>query len=85
MGYSRCFYSWFDVLQWWPGGLGKASTHALVYARLVTDNKDHGIHGKDLRFLIYVFWYRLHEDDVFLSFGALGVSMCSLYILEIYI
>jgi acyl-CoA oxidase len=34
-------------LQWWPGGLGKASTHALVYARLITDNKDHGVHGKD--------------------------------------
>lgn len=31
--------------KWWPGGLGKASTHALVYARLITDNKDHGIHA----------------------------------------
>jgi len=31
--------------KWWPGGLGKASTHALVYARLITDGKDHGING----------------------------------------
>ncbi|XP_024394934.1 peroxisomal acyl-coenzyme A oxidase 1 [Physcomitrium patens] len=31
--------------KWWPGGLGKASTHALVYARLITDKKDHGIHA----------------------------------------
>lgn len=31
--------------KWWPGGLGKASTHAVVYARLITDGKDYGIHG----------------------------------------
>ncbi|EFJ35164.1 hypothetical protein SELMODRAFT_438464 [Selaginella moellendorffii] len=31
--------------KWWPGGLGKASTHALVYARLITDNHDYGIHA----------------------------------------
>ncbi|MBA0859225.1 hypothetical protein Goshw_004587, partial [Gossypium schwendimanii] len=31
--------------KWWPGGLGKVSTHALVYARLITDGQDHGVHG----------------------------------------
>ncbi|XAR54930.1 Acyl-CoA oxidase [Bertholletia excelsa] len=31
--------------KWWPGGLGKASTHAVVYARLMTDGQDHGVHG----------------------------------------
>ncbi|KAL6585814.1 acyl-coenzyme A oxidase [Orobanche minor] len=31
--------------KWWPGGLGKVSTHAVVYARLIIDGKDHGIHG----------------------------------------
>ncbi|KAK3002039.1 hypothetical protein RJ639_020988 [Escallonia herrerae] len=31
--------------KWWPGGLGKASTHAVVYARLITDDQDQGIHG----------------------------------------
>ncbi|CAL9195206.1 unnamed protein product [Musa hybrid cultivar] len=31
--------------KWWPGGLGKISTHAVVYARLITDGKDHGING----------------------------------------
>ncbi|XVF52578.1 hypothetical protein PTKIN_Ptkin05aG0029600 [Pterospermum kingtungense] len=31
--------------KWWPGGLGKVSTHAVVYARLITDGQDHGIHG----------------------------------------
>lgn len=31
--------------QWWPGGLGKVSTHAIVYARLIVDGKYHGVHG----------------------------------------
>lgn len=31
--------------KWWPGGLGRTATHALVYARLLTAGKDHGIHA----------------------------------------
>ena len=31
--------------QWWPGGLGKVSTHAIVYAHLILDGQDHGVHG----------------------------------------
>ncbi|KAM7272321.1 hypothetical protein ACFE04_026984 [Oxalis oulophora] len=31
--------------KWWPGGLGKVSTHAIVYARVITDGQDHGVHG----------------------------------------
>ncbi|KAF7810081.1 peroxisomal acyl-coenzyme A oxidase 1-like [Senna tora] len=31
--------------KWWPGGLGKMSTHAVVYARLITNGQDHGVHG----------------------------------------
>ncbi|XP_074268985.1 peroxisomal acyl-coenzyme A oxidase 1 isoform X1 [Silene latifolia] len=31
--------------KWWPGGLGKVSTHALVYARLIVDGQEHGVHG----------------------------------------
>ncbi|CAA6657076.1 unnamed protein product [Spirodela intermedia] len=30
---------------WWPGGLGKVSTHAVVYARLVSGGQEHGIYG----------------------------------------
>ena len=33
------------LAQWWPGGLGKVSTHALTYARLLTDGRDYGVHG----------------------------------------
>ncbi|GAB2300839.1 acyl-coenzyme A oxidase [Dionaea muscipula] len=31
--------------KWWPGGLGKVSTHAIVYARLISDGQDHGVNG----------------------------------------
>ncbi|KAF6165999.1 hypothetical protein GIB67_012896 [Kingdonia uniflora] len=31
--------------KWWPGGLGKASTHGVVYARRLVDGKDHGVNG----------------------------------------
>ncbi|KAK9095266.1 hypothetical protein Scep_026735 [Stephania cephalantha] len=31
--------------KWWPGGLGKASTHAIVFARLKLGTQDHGVHG----------------------------------------
>ncbi|KAL8103167.1 peroxisomal acyl-coenzyme A oxidase 1-like isoform X1 [Apium graveolens] len=31
--------------KWWPGGLGKVSTHAVVYARLMTEGQYHGVHG----------------------------------------
>ncbi|WOH12214.1 hypothetical protein DCAR_0831715 [Daucus carota subsp. sativus] len=30
---------------WWPGGLGKVSTHAVVYARLIIEGQDHGVPG----------------------------------------
>ena len=31
--------------KWWPGGMGKTSTHAVVMARLVLKGKDHGPHA----------------------------------------
>nr|XP_043629337.1 peroxisomal acyl-coenzyme A oxidase 1-like isoform X1 [Erigeron canadensis]XP_043629344.1 peroxisomal acyl-coenzyme A oxidase 1-like isoform X1 [Erigeron canadensis] len=31
--------------KWWPGGLGKLSTHAVVYARLIVGGQFHGVHG----------------------------------------
>ena len=30
--------------KWWPGGLGKTCTHAVVYANLVVGEKNHGPH-----------------------------------------
>ncbi|GAX78870.1 hypothetical protein CEUSTIGMA_g6309.t1 [Chlamydomonas eustigma] len=31
--------------KWWPGGLGKTATHAVVMARLIVEGKDYGPHA----------------------------------------
>jgi acyl-CoA oxidase len=31
-------------IKWWISGLGKVATHALVYAQLILDGKEHGLH-----------------------------------------
>ena len=30
-------------MKWWPGDLGLFSTHALIFARLITNGTDHGV------------------------------------------
>lgn len=32
-------------MKWWPGALGKVATHAIVYAQLILDGKEYGIHA----------------------------------------
>jgi len=32
-------------IKWWPGGLGKTATHAVVYAQLIIDDKSYGVHS----------------------------------------
>ncbi|CAG8609483.1 8040_t:CDS:10 [Funneliformis caledonium] len=34
----------FTSIKWWPGALARTSTHAAVFARLIIDGKDYGIH-----------------------------------------
>jgi acyl-CoA oxidase len=31
-------------IKWWPGTLGKIATHAVVYAQLIIDGKEYGVH-----------------------------------------
>ncbi|CAB4445582.1 unnamed protein product [Rhizophagus irregularis] len=31
--------------KWWPGGLARTSTHAVIFARLIIDGKDYGVHS----------------------------------------
>ncbi|KAH9301323.1 hypothetical protein KI387_012906, partial [Taxus chinensis] len=57
---------------WWPGGLGKVSTHAIVYARLITDGRDYGVHA----FLVQIRSLDDHEPlpgvtvaDIGMKFG----------------
>eukprot|EP01096_Ripella_sp_DP13-Kostka_P008124 TRINITY_DN301_c0_g2_i3.p1 TRINITY_DN301_c0_g2~~TRINITY_DN301_c0_g2_i3.p1 ORF type:complete len:1349 (-),score=671.96 TRINITY_DN301_c0_g2_i3:116-4162(-) len=32
-------------LKWWPGTLGRVATHAIVYAQLILDGKEYGVHS----------------------------------------
>jgi len=43
---SKCFIidtPELSATKWWPGGLGKVSTHAIVYAQLILDGQEHGV------------------------------------------
>ena len=31
-------------MKWWPGAMGKVATHAVVYAQLIIDNRQFGLH-----------------------------------------
>eukprot|EP01088_Endostelium_zonatum_P011412 TRINITY_DN25544_c0_g1_i1.p1 TRINITY_DN25544_c0_g1~~TRINITY_DN25544_c0_g1_i1.p1 ORF type:complete len:501 (-),score=105.77 TRINITY_DN25544_c0_g1_i1:98-1600(-) len=32
-------------LKWWPGALGKVGTHTIVYAQLIIEGKEYGVHS----------------------------------------
>ena len=68
--------------KWWPGGLGKTSTHALVMARLVTLGEDHGI----APFLVQLRRQEDHEPmpgvtlgDIGPKYGYVPLPWCSVY------
>ena len=57
--------------KWWPGDMGLFSTHAIVYANLITEGKSHGV----LPFLV-----RLRSDETFMpergvKLGDMGPKM----------
>lgn len=54
--------------KWWPGGLGKASNHAVVYARLITKGEDKGVHA----FLVPIRCQRTHLPLPGVSVGDIG-------------
>ncbi|KAK4389543.1 Peroxisomal acyl-coenzyme A oxidase 1 [Sesamum angolense] len=56
--------------KWWPGGLGKVSTHAVVYARLITDGKDHGVHG----FIVQLRSLEDHRPLPGITIGDIGMK-----------
>ncbi|KAH9777132.1 peroxisomal acyl-coenzyme A oxidase 1 [Citrus sinensis] len=56
--------------KWWPGGLGKASTHAVVYARLITDGQDHGVNG----FIVQLRSLEDHSPHPGITIGDIGMK-----------
>ncbi|XP_022154788.1 peroxisomal acyl-coenzyme A oxidase 1 [Momordica charantia] len=56
--------------KWWPGGLGKVSTHAVVFARLITDGQDYGVHG----FLVQIRSLDDHSILPGITIGDIGMK-----------
>ncbi|THG08478.1 hypothetical protein TEA_020865 [Camellia sinensis var. sinensis] len=59
-----------DLHWWWPGGLGKVSTHAVVYAHLITDGQDHGVHG----FIVQLRSLEDHSPLPGITIGDIGMK-----------
>ncbi|XP_031128030.1 peroxisomal acyl-coenzyme A oxidase 1-like [Ipomoea triloba] len=59
--------------KWWPGGLGKASTHAVVYARLIVDGKDYGVNG----FIVQLRSLEDHKPLPGITVGDIGMKFGS--------
>ncbi|KAF6163801.1 hypothetical protein GIB67_016141 [Kingdonia uniflora] len=56
--------------KWWPGGLGKASTHGVVYARLLVDEKDRGVNG----FIVQLRSFNDHSPLPGITFVGIGMK-----------
>ncbi|DBA05269.1 TPA: hypothetical protein N0F65_007431 [Lagenidium giganteum] len=54
--------------KWWPGGLGKTATHAIVHARLLLDGKDVGVQA----FLVPIRCLKTHQPLEGVEVGDIG-------------
>uniref|UniRef100_A0A0C9S4N3 Acyl-coenzyme A oxidase n=1 Tax=Wollemia nobilis TaxID=56998 RepID=A0A0C9S4N3_9CONI len=55
--------------KWWPGGLGKVATHAIVHARLILE-KDYGVHA----FIVQIRSLEDHKPLTTITVGDIGVK-----------
>ena len=59
-----------SAIKWWPGALGKVGTHAVLYAQLIIDGKEHGVN---------VFIMQIRDENHLplqgVVLGDLGVKM----------
>ncbi|KAH9330201.1 hypothetical protein KI387_002309, partial [Taxus chinensis] len=53
--------------KWWPGGLGKVATHAIVHARLILD-EDYGVHA----FIVQIRSLEDHKPLTTITVGDIG-------------
>ncbi|PPD87743.1 hypothetical protein GOBAR_DD15315 [Gossypium barbadense] len=59
--------------KWWPDGLGKVSTHAVVYSRLRIDGQDYGVHG----FIVQLCSLDDHSSLPGITVGDIGMKFGS--------
>lgn len=57
--------------KWWPGGLGKTCTHAILMARLITKGKDYGPHA----FVVQLRDLETHKALPGVEVGDIGPKM----------
>ncbi|KAH7365473.1 hypothetical protein KP509_18G030300 [Ceratopteris richardii] len=57
-------------IKWWPGGLGKVATHALVQARLIIGKEDYGIHA----FIVQLRYLENHKTLPGVIVGDIGTK-----------
>ena len=57
--------------KWWPGGMGKTSTHAVVMARLITHGRDRGPHA----FVVQIRRNEDHQTMPGVTAGDIGPKM----------
>ena len=58
-------------IKWWPGGLGKTSTHCILMARLVIEGKDLGPHA----FIIQIRSLETHKPLPGVELGDIGPKL----------
>ncbi|KAF5795806.1 putative acyl-CoA oxidase, acyl-CoA dehydrogenase/oxidase and middle domain superfamily [Helianthus annuus] len=56
--------------KWWPGGLAKVATHAIVYARLIIDGHFHGVNG----FIVQIRSLEDHSPLPGITVGDIGMK-----------
>lgn len=62
-----------SAIKWWPGGMGLVATHAIVYARLIVKDVDHGIHN----FLVQIRDVETHRPLPGIELGDIGPKMAT--------
>ncbi|WAR25224.1 ACOX1-like protein [Mya arenaria] len=60
-------------MKWWPGGLGKSCTHAIVLAQLVIDSQNHGMHP----FMVQLRSLDDHTPMPGLKLGDIGTKLAA--------
>lgn len=60
-----------ESAKWWPGGLGKSATHAIVLARLLLGGKDRGLHS----FIVQLRDLRDHTPLPGVTLGDIGPKL----------